>query len=71
VPRDGLRRAAWNEAPVGNGPFRFVAHEPNRRWVFAATCSEPISATGSAGHFPAGPSISQWIRFTRNFCGFR
>ncbi len=23
-------------SPVGNGPFRFVTHEPNRRWVFAA-----------------------------------
>jgi peptide/nickel transport system substrate-binding protein len=41
VPRDGLRRAAWNEAPVGNGPFRFVAHEPNRRWVFAANPAFP------------------------------
>ncbi|HEX6645464.1 MAG TPA: ABC transporter substrate-binding protein [Gemmatimonadales bacterium] len=35
VPHVGLRRAAFNERPVGNGPFRFVAHEPNRRWVFA------------------------------------
>ena len=29
-----LRQAAWNFAPVGNGPFRFVKHEANRRWVF-------------------------------------
>ncbi len=36
VPAGRLRRAAWNQRPVGNGPFRFVAHEPNRRWVFAA-----------------------------------
>src|SRR5437667_9828222 len=36
IPRTELRRAAWNEHPVGNGPFRFVAHEPRRRWVFAA-----------------------------------
>jgi peptide/nickel transport system substrate-binding protein len=36
VPAGGLRRAAWNQRPVGNGPFRFIAHEPNRRWVFAA-----------------------------------
>jgi len=36
IPHGELRRAAWNERPVGNGPFRFVAHEPNRRWVFAA-----------------------------------
>ncbi len=46
VPRDGLRRAAWNEAPVGNGPFRFVAHEPNRRWVFAANPAFPRGLGG-------------------------
>ena len=46
VPRDGLRRAAWNEAPVGNGPFRFVAHEPNRRWVFAANPAFPAALGG-------------------------
>jgi peptide/nickel transport system substrate-binding protein len=46
VPRDGLRRAAWNEAPVGNGPFRFVAHEPNRRWVFAANQEFPRALGG-------------------------
>lgn len=34
VPPARLRQAAFNEHPVGNGPFRFVAHEPNRRWVF-------------------------------------
>lgn len=34
VPHARLRQAAWNEAPVGNGPFRFVSHEPHRRWVF-------------------------------------
>jgi peptide/nickel transport system substrate-binding protein len=36
VPHERLRQAAWNQSPVGNGPFRFIAHEPNRRWVFAA-----------------------------------
>ena len=46
MPRDGLRRAAWNEAPVGNGPFRFVAHEPNRRWVFAANPAFPRALGG-------------------------
>lgn len=34
VPHPQLRRAEWNERPVGNGPFRFVRHEPHRRWVF-------------------------------------
>jgi peptide/nickel transport system substrate-binding protein len=41
VPHSRLRQAAWNDAPVGNGPFRFVAHEPNRRWVFARDSSFP------------------------------
>ncbi len=46
VPRARLRQAAWNEAPVGNGPFRFVAHEPNRRWVFAANADFPAALGG-------------------------
>jgi peptide/nickel transport system substrate-binding protein len=41
-----LRRAAWNDRPVGNGPFRFVAHEPNRRWVFEANPAFPPSLGG-------------------------
>jgi peptide/nickel transport system substrate-binding protein len=47
VPRAELRRAAWNEHPVGNGPFRFVAHEPNRRWVFAANAAFPAALGGA------------------------
>jgi len=46
VPRTRLRQAAWNEHPVGNGPFRFVAHEPNRRWVFAANPDFPAALGG-------------------------
>lgn len=46
VARDRLRQAAWNEAPVGNGPFRFVAHEPNRRWIFAANPDFPAALGG-------------------------
>jgi peptide/nickel transport system substrate-binding protein len=46
VPRDQLRRAAWNEHPIGNGPFRFVAHEPHRRWVFARNPSFPQALGG-------------------------
>ncbi len=46
VPRAELRRAAWNEHPVGNGPFRFVAHEPGRRWVFAADPDFPAALGG-------------------------
>ena len=46
VPRAALRRAAWNDRPVGNGPFRFVAHEPNRRWVFEANPAFPAGLGG-------------------------
>ncbi len=31
---------------MGNGPFRFVAHEPNRRWVFAADSGFPQALGG-------------------------
>lgn len=46
VPRARLREAAWNVNPVGNGPFRFVAHEPNRRWVFARNPDFPAGLGG-------------------------
>ena len=46
IPRAELRRAPWNERPVGNGPFRFVTHEPNRRWVFAANPDFPPALGG-------------------------
>ena len=46
VPAARLRQAAWNERPVGNGPFRFVTHEPNRRWVFAADSAFPAALGG-------------------------
>ena len=39
-----LRRAAWNQRPVGNGPFRFVSHQPGRRWVFARNPDFPAGA---------------------------
>ena len=46
VPASRLREAAWNEHPVGNGPFRFVSHEPRRRWVFAADSTFPAALGG-------------------------
>lgn len=46
VPHAQLRQAAWNEHPVGNGPFRFVAHEPHRRWVFARNPHFPVGLGG-------------------------
>jgi peptide/nickel transport system substrate-binding protein len=46
IPHASLRQAGWNAAPVGNGPFRFVSHEPNRRWVFAADSAFPAALGG-------------------------
>ena len=46
VPHARLRQVEWNRHPVGNGPFRFVAHEPNRRWVFAANADFPAALGG-------------------------
>jgi peptide/nickel transport system substrate-binding protein len=46
IPHAELRRAAWNERPVGNGPFRFVLHESQRRWVFAANPDFPAALGG-------------------------
>ena len=46
VPGDGLRRAAWNQKPVGNGPFRFISHRPGRRWVFARNPEFPAALGG-------------------------
>jgi peptide/nickel transport system substrate-binding protein len=49
VPRGSMREAAWNAAPIGNGPYRFVRHEPNRRWVFEADTSFPAELGGAPG----------------------
>ncbi len=46
TPHDRMREADWNRAPVGNGPFRFVRHQPNRRWVFAANPDFPAALGG-------------------------
>jgi peptide/nickel transport system substrate-binding protein len=46
VPLTRLRQATWNNFPVGNGPFRFVSHEPNRRWVFRANHDFPAALGG-------------------------
>ena len=41
-----LRNAGWNQEPVGNGPFAFVSHQPNRRWVFKANPAFPLALGG-------------------------
>jgi peptide/nickel transport system substrate-binding protein len=46
TPPAQMRSAAWNDRPVGNGPFRFVRHDPNRRWIFAADPGFPPSLGG-------------------------
>src|SRR6266550_4059840 len=46
VPPQRLRDASWNVHPVGNGPFRFVTHEANRRWVFARNADFPADLGG-------------------------
>ena len=46
IAPERLRQAEWNDHPVGNGPFRFVAHEPHRRWVFVRNPSFPPALGG-------------------------
>lgn len=46
VPPDGLRRASFNSRPIGNGPFRFVSHRENDRWIFGANADFPAGLGG-------------------------
>ena len=46
VPPNRMRQASWNAHPVGNGPFRFVLHDANRRWVFEANREFPAALGG-------------------------
>ena len=46
VPLSQMRSAAWNDRPVGNGPFRFVSHQTNRRWVFSRNPEFPPELGG-------------------------
>lgn len=46
VPADKLGEAPFNQAPVGNGPFKFVSHRTNDRWVFEANRSFARSLGG-------------------------
>ena len=46
IPAARMRQAAFNKAPVGNGPFRFVSETPNDRWVFGANTDFPRALGG-------------------------
>ena len=46
VPHAQLRRAAFNQHPVGNGPYRFVSHVAAQRWVFEANPDFPPALGG-------------------------
>ena len=46
VPRRDMRRAAFNLAPVGNGPFRFVTRRASDHWTFARNDDFPRTLGG-------------------------
>ncbi|HEX5436430.1 MAG TPA: peptide ABC transporter substrate-binding protein [Gemmatimonadaceae bacterium] len=46
VPHAQMRRAAFNTAPVGNGPFRFVDRRAGQRWVFERNPQFPEALGG-------------------------
>lgn len=46
VPRAEMKRAAYNSAPVGNGPFRFVERRPGQLWRYARNENFPAELGG-------------------------
>lgn len=46
IAPEEIRNAPFNQQPVGNGPFKFVEHRPNDRWVFEANRDFPASLGG-------------------------
>lgn len=46
VPRADMRRAPFNLAPVGNGPFKFVERVAGQRWTFARNNDFPAELGG-------------------------
>ena len=46
VPRRDMRRAPFNFAPVGNGPFRFVDRRAGDHWTFARNVDFPPALGG-------------------------
>ena len=47
TPLTEMRRAAFNFAPVGNGPFRFVNRVPGQRWTFERNAAFPEAMGGA------------------------
>ena len=45
-----LRQAAFERAPVGNGPFRFVGRDVGARWTFERNPGFPASMGGPPTH---------------------
>jgi peptide/nickel transport system substrate-binding protein len=54
VARADMRRAAFNLAPVGNGPFRFVERVAGQRWLFERNPDFPAALGGA-------PRIAQLV----------
>jgi peptide/nickel transport system substrate-binding protein len=46
VSRASMRSAPFNDAPVGNGPFRFVSRRRGARWTFERNDAFPASLGG-------------------------
>jgi peptide/nickel transport system substrate-binding protein len=46
VPHAAMRRASFNLAPVGNGPFRFVDRRAGDHWTFTRNPDFPASLGG-------------------------
>ncbi len=46
VRRSNLKRAPYNDAPIGNGPFRFVERRVGQLWRFARNDSFPRALGG-------------------------
>lgn len=46
IPRNDMRRAPFNLAPVGNGPFEFVERRAGERWVFRRNDRFPADLGG-------------------------
>lgn len=46
VPRNEMRRAPFNLAPVGNGPFRFTERVAGQRWLFERNDDFPAALGG-------------------------